>query len=155
KAVAAAVQCEPGEDKRKKGGMNASLVAITFLKKLCNSPQLAYDMILENVKKSKGDRSASSGLEELLKYFPKEFEQCRQVLVPTSGKLVVLDTLLAFIKNETNDKVVLVSNYTQTLDLFERLCRMRNYRYVRLDGTMSIKKRGSVVENFNDPLSND
>lgn len=76
--------------------------------------------------------------------------------MPTaSGKLKVLDTLLAYIKNETDDKVVLVSNYTQTLDLFERLCRARSYRYVRLDGTMSIKKRGKVVENFNDPNSSD
>ena len=76
--------------------------------------------------------------------------------MPTiSGKLKVLDTLLAYIKNETNDKVVLVSNYTQTLDLFEKLCRTRSYRYVRLDGTMTIKKRGKVVESFNDPNSSD
>lgn len=67
----------------------------------------------------------------------------------------MLDTLLAFIRNETSDKVVLVSNYTQTLDLFERLCRARSYRYVRLDGTMTIKKRGKIVERFNDPNGDD
>lgn len=159
KAVAAAVEHPEGTDKRKKnggGGISASLVAITFLKKLCNSPQLAYDMVLENrAKAKKGD--PASNFDELMQYFPKEFEGAggKQVLVATSGKLKVLDTLLAFIKNETTDKVVLVSNYTQTMDLFERLCRMRGYRYVRLDGTMSIKKRGKVVEDFNDPLSSD
>ena len=31
------------------------------------------------------------------------------------------------VKGQSNDKVVLVSNYTQTLDLFERLCSLRNY----------------------------
>ena len=41
---------------------------------------------------------------------------------------------------------MLVSNYTQTLDLFERLCALRNYGYVRLDGSMSIKKRAKVFQ---------
>ena len=44
-----------------------------------------------------------------------------------TGKVVVLDMLLALIKATTSDKVVLVSNYTQTLDLFEKLCRQRKY----------------------------
>lgn len=37
--------------------------------------------------------------------------------------------------------------------MFERLCRKRGYGYVRLDGTMTIKKRGKVVTEFNDPNS--
>lgn len=51
--------------------------------------------------------------------------------------------------------MVLVSNYTQTLDLFARLCALRNYEHVRLDGTMSIKKRAKVVDRFNDPAGGD
>lgn len=66
---------------------------------------------------------------------------------------MLLDLMLASIKSNTDDKVVLVSNYTQTLDLFERLSRKRGYGYVRLDGTMSIKKRGKVVAEFNSPES--
>lgn len=66
---------------------------------------------------------------------------------------MILDLMLASIKSNTTDKVVLVSNYTQTLDLFERLSRKRGYGYVRLDGTMSIKKRGKVVAEFNKPES--
>lgn len=61
-----------------------------------------------------------------------------------SGKLCVLDCLLAVIKSTSNDKIVLVSNYTQTLDLFEKLCKVRSYNCVRLDGSMSIKKRAKV-----------
>ena len=44
-----------------------------------------------------------------------------------------------------------MSNYTQTIDLFEKMARLRRYQYVRLDGSMSIKKRMKVVERFNDP----
>ena len=146
KAVVRAVN-EVNSTKATKGGGNASLVAITFLKKLCNSPQLAFDMC----KEPKND------LDSLLNLFPSDFESMnnKQVMPNLSGKMRVLDTLLAFIKSQTTDKVVLVSNYTQTLDLFERLCRLRNYGWVRLDGSMSIKKRGKVVENFNDPKSSE
>ena len=70
-----------------------------------------------------------------------------------SGKLTVLDCLLAVVKSTSSDKVVLVSNYTQTLDMFERLCVLRHYGYVRLDGSMTIKKRAKVVDEFNDPSS--
>ena len=67
------------------------------------------------------------------------------------GKMIVLDYLLAVIKATTNDRVVLVSNYTQTLDIFEKLCQQRRYQFVRLDGSMSIKKRGKIVDSFNNP----
>ncbi len=63
----------------------------------------------------------------------------------------MLDTLLAVTRATTDDKVVLVSNYTQTLDMFEQLCRLRRYQFVRLDGSMSIKKRSKIVDKFNDP----
>uniref|UniRef100_A0A8C4R2R6 Helicase C-terminal domain-containing protein n=1 Tax=Eptatretus burgeri TaxID=7764 RepID=A0A8C4R2R6_EPTBU len=71
----------------------------------------------------------------------------------SSAKMSVLDYILAVTRSSTSDKVVLVSNYTQTLDLFERLCAARKYLYVRLDGSMSIKKRAKVVERFNNPSS--
>lgn len=78
----------------------------------------------------------------------------RELRPELGGKLMLLDIILASIKATTDDKIVLVSNYTQTLDLFERLCRKRDYRYVRLDGSMSIKKRSKVVDAFNAPESN-
>jgi len=62
----------------------------------------------------------------------------------------VLDSMLAVTRATTDDKVVLVSNYTQTLDVFERLCRLRCYPHVRLDGSMTIKKRQKMVDRFND-----
>lgn len=57
---------------------------------------------------------------------------------------MVLDTMLAVIKTTTTDRVVLISNYTQTLELFERLAQLRNYSFARLDGSMTAKKRAKV-----------
>lgn len=42
-----------------------------------------------------------------------------------SGKFMLLDFMLAAIRTTTDDKVVLISNYTQTLDLFELLAKKR------------------------------
>lgn len=94
------------------------------------------------------------GFENALQLFPPSFNT-KQIQCELSGKMAVLDYLLAAIKANTNDKVVLISNYTQTLDLFTKLAIHRRYQYVRLDGSMTIKKRGKIVEQFNDPNSSD
>lgn len=73
KAVMAALRAEnKGQSKGDgRSGGNASLVAITFLKKLCNSPQLAYDMIIEN--QQKPGKAQSNSIDYLLEYFPQDF----------------------------------------------------------------------------------
>ncbi|XP_062411611.1 DNA repair and recombination protein RAD54-like [Sardina pilchardus] len=118
----------------------SSLSSITSLKKLCNHPSLIYDKCVEG----------EEGFEGALDLFPSGYTT-KAVEPQLSGKMLVLDYILAMTKSTTSDKVVLVSNYTQTLDLFEKLCRTRRYLYVRLDGTMSIKKRAKIVERFNSP----
>lgn len=55
------------------------------------------------------------------------------------------------LRTETTDKIVLISNYTQTLDLFETMCRNNKYPVLRLDGSMTIPKRMKLVDQFNDP----
>ncbi|OQV18566.1 DNA repair and recombination protein RAD54-like [Hypsibius exemplaris] len=123
----------------------SSLAAITSLKKLCNHPDLVYELC----------QNGAEGWERGLELFPPGHNPAKVVLPDLSGKMAVLDGILALMKSTTKDKVVLVSNYTQTLDVFEKLCQMRRYKYVRLDGSMSIKKRGKVVERFNMPESDD
>ncbi|CAH8663473.1 unnamed protein product [Schistosoma margrebowiei] len=127
----------------------SSLASITHLKKLCNHPDLVYEKMAAN----------TDGFHNALSYFPANYqgslESNASVKPELSGKFQVLDCLLAVIKSTTSDKVVLISNYTETLDLFERLCLQRGYNFVRLDGTMTIKKRAKVVEQFNNPTSRD
>ncbi|XP_077981865.1 DNA repair and recombination protein RAD54-like [Glandiceps talaboti] len=120
----------------------SSLSSITQLKKLCNHPSLLYDKCLQG----------EEGFEGALDLFPENFDM-KRVQPELSGKMQVLDYILAVTRTSTSDKVVLVSNYTQTLDIFERLCRNRGYLFVRLDGTMSIKKRAKIVDKFNNPSS--
>ncbi|KAK5653514.1 hypothetical protein OQA88_8773 [Cercophora sp. LCS_1] len=125
-----------------RGKGSQPLKAINILKKLCNHPDL-----LELSADLPGCESCWPE-----DYVPKEGRgRDRDVKSWYSGKLQVLDRMLARIRSDTNDKIVLISNYTQTLDLFERLCRSRGYGSLRLDGTMNVNKRQKLVDKFNDP----
>ncbi|KAK7308778.1 hypothetical protein RJT34_05004 [Clitoria ternatea] len=128
------------------------LAYITALKKLCNHPKLIYDTI-------RSGSPGTSGFEDCIRFFPQEMLSGRSgswagghgAWVELSGKMHVLARLLAHLRQRTNDRIVLVSNYTQTLDLFAQLCRERRYPHLRLDGTTSISKRQKLVNCFNDP----
>ncbi|XVE66844.1 hypothetical protein DITRI_Ditri08aG0112400 [Diplodiscus trichospermus] len=127
------------------------LAYITALKKLCNHPKLIYDTI-------KSGSPGTTGFEDCMRFFPPEMFSGRSgswtggdgAWVELSGKMHVLARLLAHLRQRTDDRIVLVSNYTQTLDLFAQLCRERRYPYLRLDGTTSISKRQKLVNRFND-----
>ena len=125
-----------------RGKGSQPLKAIGLLKKLCNHPDLL-------------DLSADlPGSEEFFPedYVPKESRgRDRDIKCHYSGKMQVLDRMLARIRQDTNDKIVLISNYTSTLDVFDRLCRSRGYGSLRLDGTMNVNKRQKLVDKFNDP----
>ncbi|CAO3590694.1 unnamed protein product [Absidia cylindrospora] len=125
-----------------RGQGSQPLKAITLLKKLCNHPDLL-------------DLPAQlEGSEEVLPPgYVSSYGSGKKgtVISSLSGKFIVLDRMLAKIKKETNDKIVLISNYTQTLDLFEQFCAQKHYGVLRLDGTMNITKRQKLVDQFNDP----
>ncbi|CAO3618495.1 unnamed protein product [Cunninghamella echinulata] len=125
-----------------RGQGSQPLKAITMLKKLCNHPDLL------NLP------DELEGSEEVLPPgYTSSYGSGKTSLVQSSlsGKFLVLDRMLAKIKNETDDKIVLVSNYTQTLDLFEQFCKQKQYGVLRLDGSMNISKRQKLVDQFNDP----
>ena len=43
------------------------------------------------------------------------------------------------------DKIVIISNYTQTLDLIGKMCRENGWGFCRLDGSIGMKKRQKMV----------
>ncbi|KAI8589351.1 P-loop containing nucleoside triphosphate hydrolase protein [Geranomyces variabilis] len=111
------------------------LKAITFLKKLCNHPALIDRQVL------------GSEADEMI---PASFnwDGCQPEF---SGKMLLLEQMLRKMRQTSSDKIVLISNYTQTLDLFEKMCRQRKWGLLRLDGSMNIQKRQKLVDRFNDP----
>nr|CAG8510649.1 1780_t:CDS:10 [Entrophospora candida] len=119
----------PEIQKLLRGAASQPLKAITILKKLCNHPDL-----LDLPRDLQGS------------------EECYPTDYSIKEKLrCVRPEMLEEINKNSNDKIVLISNYTQTLDIFEKLCRNRKYGCLRLDGSMAIKKRQSLVSRFNDP----
>ncbi|KAL7329132.1 DNA-dependent ATPase protein rad54 [Mucor circinelloides] len=119
-----------------RGGGCQALKNITLLKKLCNHPNLL---------------NLPEDLQGCQLVLPSNYFNQGKVDASLSGKFTVLARMLARIKKDTKDKIVLISNYTQTLDLFETFCQQNQYGVLRLDGTMTINKRQKLVDQFNDP----
>ncbi|KAF2769426.1 SNF2 family DNA-dependent ATPase domain-containing protein [Teratosphaeria nubilosa] len=119
-----------------------ALELIMVLKKVCNDPRLLLK------KGEKGEDTTRAGL----------LEGVSRSLLKTpgaSGKLQVLDSLLHTIRTTTDDKVVLVSNYTSTMDILANLMNSLSYKYLRLDGSTPANKRQELVDRFNrSPVSN-
>ncbi|XP_062020787.1 protein CHROMATIN REMODELING 25-like, partial [Rosa rugosa] len=92
------------------------LAYITALKKLCNHPKLIYDTI-------KSGNPGSSSFEDCIRFFPPQMFSGRSgswiggdgAWVELSGKMHVLARLLAQLRKKTDDRIVLVSNYTHVM----------------------------------------
>ncbi len=132
----------PEIKKLMRGQHSQPLKAIGMLKKLCNHPNLLT--LPDDIQGSK-------------KILPEDYvdphgySRVHEVQTWYSGKFSMLERFLFKIDRETDDKIVVISNYTQTLDLVEKLCRQNRFGSLRLDGTMNINKRQKLVDRFNDP----
>ncbi|KAA8916829.1 hypothetical protein TRICI_000948 [Trichomonascus ciferrii] len=103
-------------------GKITALVAITKLKKICNSPLL----------NSSRKKSNSSML---------------------SGKLAILKLMLLKLRQETDEKVVIVSTSTKALDLVELMLEHLKLTSIRLDGSTKTTDRQKFVDQFNNSSS--
>ncbi|KAF9905887.1 DNA repair and recombination protein rad54b [Linnemannia zychae] len=121
------------------------LSCIIALRKLCNSPQLVLDSAeQEDEADAKG---LYSGITALIK---QNSAECSDTLW-IGGKLSFVDSLLQSLRENTTERVVLVSNFTQTLDILQDLCTLRQYKFLRLDGSTPAQKRQELVDKFNSP----
>lgn len=108
------------------GSSAGSLGLITMLKKICNSPSLV-----------RSDKT-----------FQEIHQVSKGVTQVVSGKILVLIELLIQI-SKIDEKVVIVSNYTQTLDVLQQILEKLNLTFLRLDGSTPNKDRDSIVNQFN------
>ncbi|KAE8380629.1 SNF2 family N-terminal domain-containing protein [Aspergillus bertholletiae] len=121
------------------GNSENALQLITILKKLCNSPSLLSPRSV--------DETPSETIAALLSSLPPNL--LRHFSPSSSAKIRVLDQLLHILHTSTSEKVVLVSNYTSTLNLLATLLTSLSLPFLRLDGSTPAQKRQSLVEDFN------
>ncbi|KAL2824120.1 SNF2 family N-terminal domain-containing protein [Aspergillus cavernicola] len=121
------------------GNSENALQLITILKKLCNSPSLLSP-------KNRDDKPSDT-IAALLSSLPPNL--LRHFSPSCSAKVRVLDQLLHHLRTSTSEKIVLVSNYTSTLNLLASLLTSLSLPFLRLDGSIPAQKRQGLVDDFN------
>ncbi|GAB7341812.1 hypothetical protein MBLNU457_g0139t1 [Dothideomycetes sp. NU457] len=113
---------------------------ITALRKVCNSPSLL----------PKGTEEADQESQDLIVSTVAKVVSQKQITnARSSGKLRALDDLLHHIWQHTTEKVVIMSNWTTTLDLIGEFMSSQDYSFERLDGKTPSSKRQGLVDAFN------
>ncbi|KAH9830730.1 SNF2 family N-terminal domain-containing protein [Rhodofomes roseus] len=124
-----------------------SLALINMLTKISNSPILLKATLDQAKNKAgNGDAIKMKAIEEAVTLLPNK---ARVEDVSLSGKLTALATLLRVLRERTDEKCIIVSHYTSTLNIVEAFCRSKNYSYNRLDGQTPPPKRQEYVNEFN------
>ena len=97
----------------------------------------------------------AAGVNKFLPYTGGGSGKNRPVFPEWSGKMFTLFKLMKEMRKpgNGNDKIVIVSNYTQTLDLIGKMCKENSWGFCRLDGSVGMKKRQKMCDDFNNPSS--
>ncbi|CAN8074925.1 unnamed protein product [Agarophyton chilense] len=110
---------------------SAALSAINYLRKICSHPTLVF--------KDSDDNSSLQNGDNLRK---EHFD------VSHSSKMLVTMSICDA-SLSAGEKVILVSNFTSTLDLIQDALIRRTIKYCRLDGSTNVNHRGDIVRQFN------
>jgi len=107
---------------------------IMQLRLCCNSPYNFFNPFL---------KAETDGAET----FASEIEP-DETLVSTSGKMLLLDTLLPELIHRGH-KVLIFSQFTTTLDLLGQYLDLRSWQYARIDGSVAQSDRQDQILAFN------
>ncbi|GAA6021991.1 hypothetical protein JCM10207_002399 [Rhodosporidiobolus poonsookiae] len=120
-------------------GRSDQLSLLTMLRKLVNTPGL----LMNQAQTEEGCEKLGEDIVELL---PQDINPWDLSL---SAKFTALRHLLEQLRETTDEKVVIISNFTTTLDIIEKHCKKAKYPYCRLDGATPPNDRIPMVEGFN------
>lgn len=62
---------------------------------------------------------------------------------------MILERMLQGLAQARDEKIVVVSNWTSTLNIVQELCVRKRYNFLRLDGSTPQKQRQELVDRFN------
>ncbi|CAH1164078.1 unnamed protein product [Phaedon cochleariae] len=114
------------------------LVAITKLRKICNHP----DIFMSEEDSNSLEDDDSLPLEEKFGYYKK------------SGKMVVVSALLKIWKKQGH-RVLLFTQGRAMIVVFQQFLDQHGYKYLKMDGSTSIRSRQSLIDKFNQDSSFD
>ena len=119
------------------GGQKQSLLNIMMeLKKVSNHPYMFH------------------GVEDRVLAGSTRREDQIKGLITSSGKMMLLDQLLAKLKKD-NHRVLIFSQMVKMLDILGDYLRVRGYQFQRLDGTIPAGPRRMAINHFNADDSDD
>lgn len=119
-----------GTEGATKGGIKGLNNKIMQLRKICNHP-FVFDEV-ENVINPTRDNGS--------------------ILYRVSGKFELLDRILPKFK-ASGHRVLMFFQMTQVMDIMEDFLRMKNLKYMRLDGATKADDRNTMLKSFNAPNS--
>ncbi|CCF60233.1 hypothetical protein KAFR_0J01680 [Kazachstania africana CBS 2517] len=119
-----------GAEGTTKTGIKGLNNKIMQLRKICNHP-FVFDEVEGVINPSRGNTD---------------------LLYRVAGKFELLDRVLTKFK-ATGHRVLMFFQMTQVMDIMEDFLRMRNLKYMRLDGSTKTEDRTGMLKDFNAPNS--
>ncbi|OMJ81735.1 hypothetical protein SteCoe_17725 [Stentor coeruleus] len=120
-------------------GSNA-LALTSILRKLVNHPDLVYLSKYNNC-------DVEDAVKKVIEKFPGDYMKDVE-RTGYSSKLKFFDVIMTE-SVARKEKVVVVSCFTKTLDMIEQHCRIKEFKFLRLDGSTLTKNRMPLVTSFN------
>jgi len=124
----------------KNSGMPKLMNIQMELRKCCNHPLLINGVDfneMEAIEKKMYEEAVANGNSDAT-FNRKDFQKRRveSVIVPSSGKMVLVDKLLPKLRKEGH-KVLIFSQMVKMIDIIEEFCQFRKYPCERLDGRVA------------------